>query len=585
MNLRLPKYDCSALQDELRTLEPLQPAPRKTEAAVGAVARQLPRIACSPRVLRAFNWTPPTVHPNAKVAVHALTEEGEKSDAVEPARVVAYLPEEREVLVKLAASGERRIVPMSWVMDVSLGGTERRPWKAGGPRTSPPATAPLPVPPPLPAECSPAAEKGGCDLRVLRAALLQRYGSVVEAWEAIDVPSIGAAGIEAFTRACRPVYRGDLTEAFADLASADGSKPIAGDNGATVVTLRHFRAWMAELGDADVSQILRGHGRSTASTAATSRDLESDGRHGVRQFRMALVRHFDSLPVAWRAIDTNGDGVLQFREFCAACRKVSLCGNLKRIWEKLTEGEPDPELEEDERVARPEKLDPRLPGLLQGSLRTTSLRTAGTSLSSAAGRSSMTCWDPPPKEKAKGTLLVACDAKTFRASMVKKFGSLVAAWGELAPDGRHSLSYDEFLAGCRRVDFQGNFRQIFDDLAGDQGLVTPGALEPGLPFALRAASAVAEAEADAPQSSRGNRRVSLATQVGAARAAALAFDDPGPKFHSTRRRSAATLHEVHSALLAGDAKEGPPSSGAAFRSAIIKKFGSYAAAWSELDAR
>eukprot|EP00929_Paragymnodinium_shiwhaense_P031569 TRINITY_DN17650_c1_g6_i1.p1 TRINITY_DN17650_c1_g6~~TRINITY_DN17650_c1_g6_i1.p1 ORF type:complete len:892 (-),score=120.93 TRINITY_DN17650_c1_g6_i1:216-2891(-) len=58
---------------------------------------------------------------------------------------------------------------------------------------------------------------------------------------------------------------------------------------------------------------------------------EADGM--LRRFKLYLAHHYGSVVHAWRlGLDPDGDGKLQFTEFCARCRQISFQGNLKALW-------------------------------------------------------------------------------------------------------------------------------------------------------------------------------------------------------------------------------------------------------------
>eukprot|EP00747_Dinoflagellata_sp_TGD_P126898 gnl/TRDRNA2_/TRDRNA2_174326_c0_seq6.p1 gnl/TRDRNA2_/TRDRNA2_174326_c0~~gnl/TRDRNA2_/TRDRNA2_174326_c0_seq6.p1 ORF type:complete len:227 (-),score=28.65 gnl/TRDRNA2_/TRDRNA2_174326_c0_seq6:103-783(-) len=76
----------------------------------------------------------------------------------------------------------------------------------------------------------------------------------------------------------------------------------------------------------------------------------------VKEFKAALIKKFGKLEYAWHEMDTNTDGVLQFHEFVAVCRRIQFAGNLKKIFTEL--GGKDG-------VVTPGSLDPDLPAALK----------------------------------------------------------------------------------------------------------------------------------------------------------------------------------------------------------------------------
>merc|ERR1719433_2291172 len=124
-------------------------------------------------------------------------------------------------------------------------------------------------------------------------------------------------------------------------------------------------------------------------------------------------------------MDSNGDGVLQFHEFVRACRGMHFGGNLRKVFEDLTQGEES---------LRPESLDPALPAeLLKGADSYTSRRAledssperSGPQMNHGRRCSAETAGEVhlllQRPEAAAGP---PADAKAFKNALVKKFGKL-----------------------------------------------------------------------------------------------------------------------------------------------------------------
>eukprot|EP00931_Biecheleriopsis_adriatica_P063750 TRINITY_DN3866_c0_g1_i2.p1 TRINITY_DN3866_c0_g1~~TRINITY_DN3866_c0_g1_i2.p1 ORF type:complete len:403 (+),score=85.68 TRINITY_DN3866_c0_g1_i2:36-1211(+) len=148
------------------------------------------------------------------------------------------------------------------------------------------------------------------------------------------------------------------------------------------------------------------------------------------------------------------------------------------------------------------------------------------------------------------------DAKAFKQGLVKKFGTLAKAWLEIDANDDGVLSFNEFVRACRRINFRVNFKQIFDDLTQGDGPLRPEALDSKLP---------SEVEALLSRSPRKERI------------------DAGPDFEHRRTSDASTLGEVHMMLQRSEAAAGPPADAKAFKQGLVKKFGTLAKAWLEID--
>ena len=62
-----------------------------------------------------------------------------------------------------------------------------------------------------------------------------------------------------------------------------------------------------------------------------------------------------------------------------------------------------------------------------------------------------------------------CSALDFRNALLKKYGSLSKAWEELDTNRDACLQFHEFTAGCRKIQFRGNLRKVFEELSSDGG--------------------------------------------------------------------------------------------------------------------
>lgn len=609
MAMALPQVEVpSFVVQEFDEWEPLMPTYKKpsprAEELVPALKR-LPHLSLSSRFARSIQWVPPTFRRSTEVAVYYLGSKGSRTEGVERARVLEYKQQEQQVVVRVLRTGDLKVVPTSWVLDLALAGAPAHPWLPGSEPPRSPAAA---------ARAEEALEaSGGFDspeareVDWLREALLEKYGSTIDAWCAVDAQDRGQANLQAFILACGPGYHhGDVAAIFAEIDS----------EGTGLMTLRSFRRWMDEHRQAGTSPRGCSAGvnmRGELSRASTMYLQEPEEPHEratrrakamTRLFKMAMIRQYDSLALAWDEFDSNVDGVLSFTEFCSAMRKLNLTGNMRLIWDQLL-GEPAPsvwDFEDDSRVLRPERLDPRLPADLEAMYHK-GWATSWSKTHQAKNRRFVPIAAPifpgqegadaPTKASARNerarkssSAMVAEDGKAFRDSMIKKFGSFALTWQALDFAGKGKLDYGEFVRACRRVDFTGKLKQVFEDLTGGEDFLSPTGLDPGLLLAIeRKQRLLASKDEAAIARDAGKNRRRLSTVVDVVAMQALEAPHGAGEWPTEGRRTSATMSEVMLAITGQRKVAGPPEDADAFRRGARRCCGDLVTAWRILDER
>jgi hypothetical protein len=295
--------------------------------------------------------------------------------------------------------------------------------------------------------------------------------------------------------------------------------------------------------------------------------------------KAALIKKFGTVEQAWGEIDSNRDGLLQFDEFVRACNRVQFFGNLRKIFEKLSRGGA---------AIKPEVLDLTLPadwtsrGLQEssGADRTfvapdaprypSKNRSRRSSKESSAQADDITPQHGSAQTMGEVSDLLQrpqarapppCDPKSFKAALLKKFGKLEYAWPELDTNGSGDLEFHEFVQACRKIQFQGSLRKIFDGLAKGQDRLTPQSLDPGLPALL--------GKVHDKEELVGGRRNSASRSVSASPERSRE-PSGGQQFQHGTMTSAQTAGEVNLLLQRSDSKVGPPCDAKAFKAALFK---------------
>jgi hypothetical protein len=238
-------------------------------------------------------------------------------------------------------------------------------------------------------------------------------------------------------------------------------------------------------------------------------------------FRNALLKRYRNFSEAWDALDTNDNGLLDFKEFVSACVKMQIKGKLRVIFSELShDGEnlrltdldaslqDDQERREEERrrkvEERAEARDSivRLP-LLQRLYHTPTIEdeppplfdqdairswskerlppnTTTTSFSSRSEPAPRTAiranlaattgevWYALSHSNYSGSMAHASNGRNFHQAVIRKYRSLEAGWDDLDKNGDGSLSFQEFVLACRKTQVRGNIREMFSQLCSDE---------------------------------------------------------------------------------------------------------------------
>jgi len=264
--------------------------------------------------------------------------------------------------------------------------------------------------------------------------------------------------------------------------------------------------------------------------APSVKDQKSSATNG-NDFRAALVKKWGKLLVAWDHLDTNNNGVLDFREFVSACFKVNVAGKLRQIFDELTNGrgvlkltDLDPALQQEQDRREQEKLRKnqdraaareknfRLPLLQRLATQPLSDEALQWQHSTVYDQHIITSWSkerlpertvafgPTSSESSESSRQIhsaratthratigevqyalthglssgagstVYDAKSFLQAVRRKYDTLEAAWDDMDRNGDGILCFQEFVLGCRKIQVRGNIKQMFMDLCADSSL-------------------------------------------------------------------------------------------------------------------
>lgn len=351
-----------------------------------------------------------------------------------------------------------------------------------------------------------------CDAKSFKNALLKKFRCLGTAWKHMDTNSDGSLSFLEFTRACRHIqFVGNLKQIFKELTlGEDLLRPelIDADLPAKIEALRLKKAqdskrkeespnlqksMTEKLGYSDSKYSSRpdfNHGRrgSNAETLGEvhlllTRPVAREVMQGdAKSFKTAMIQRFGNLQRAWDVMDANGNGLVEFSEFCRMCRMLPFTGKLKQVFEDICGGED---------AIRPEDLHEDLPDELEKS---SSARQIQRELTLTGGGKNFGIKDVARKTAGEIHFLILQkpappsgppdDARAFKACLRKKFGRLGPAWVKIDVNNDGLLQYHEFVRACRDIKFNGNFKKIFQELTGGEECLRPALLDPHLPAEL-----------------------------------------------------------------------------------------------------
>eukprot|EP00933_Yihiella_yeosuensis_P055287 TRINITY_DN5400_c0_g1_i2.p1 TRINITY_DN5400_c0_g1~~TRINITY_DN5400_c0_g1_i2.p1 ORF type:complete len:1082 (+),score=192.30 TRINITY_DN5400_c0_g1_i2:64-3309(+) len=262
--------------------------------------------------------------------------------------------------------------------------------------------------------------------------------------------------------------------------------------------------------------------------AAILKDKEEKKRVKA-DFMGFLIRNYGNLVRAWRlGLDADGDGKLNFTEFCNACKRIGFRDKLRTLWRALDpHGNGNVGLQEldKEAVYELEKfcrhleenyltLDDVWERVLDSdkSGRCTekeflaaceTLQWTGNAVRlfkwldfGAAGKltledcdfigmkrrveASMDAKQRIAERQARDRAEAEAMLGKFKFFLTQRYGNLLRAWRkELDPDGDGRLQFTEFCASCRAMNFQGNLKALWMSLdKKDTGFVQLEQLDP-----------------------------------------------------------------------------------------------------------
>eukprot|EP00931_Biecheleriopsis_adriatica_P099831 TRINITY_DN7460_c0_g1_i1.p1 TRINITY_DN7460_c0_g1~~TRINITY_DN7460_c0_g1_i1.p1 ORF type:complete len:1278 (-),score=287.92 TRINITY_DN7460_c0_g1_i1:32-3865(-) len=257
------------------------------------------------------------------------------------------------------------------------------------------------------------ADKGAGDLASMKHAMIAKYGTVTAAWRhGFEGNENGRVAFTEFCQAMRGLgFVGNIQQCFLELDS-DG----------------------------------KGH--------ITLKDLDAPAHELLSSFRKLLLDKFGTYIKAWIALDEDRSGSLEKPEVVKACRKIGFEGDAKLLFKLMLDGPG-------KKVITMADLDPAaMRAYYRGDLEAMSEhQKAKTAIKAMADA----------KKAEKDKFMAANDYKSFKKELIRKHGTVVAAWRYgLDTAGMGKIGFYEFSKACRDIGFIGDIRLCFRELDDDE---------------------------------------------------------------------------------------------------------------------
>lgn len=286
---------------------------------------------------------------------------------------------------------------------------------------------------------------GANDFKALKRELIKMYGSITAAFRnGLNTSGNGKLSFVEFSKACRNMgVQADVRKIFAELD----------DDHSGIITFNELdEKWYARLTD----------------------------------FHDRLLNKYHTYESAWRALDDNRNNMLEQDEFEQVCKDIGYClskpsalfhelrrDNYQRY---LTLADIDvQDIIIGVQTAGGENKQPML-----RSQTSVFARTDADLLSPVERAKKQLSESQKMRQAVKDEQLAANDATSLKKLLVRKYGSITAAWRQaLDLAGHGKCSFVDFSKACRDAGFNGNIKACFKEMdTQNKGIITFDELAP-----------------------------------------------------------------------------------------------------------
>jgi Ca2+-binding EF-hand superfamily protein len=168
------------------------------------------------------------------------------------------------------------------------------------------------------------------DFRVL---LLEKYGTYIKAWQAMDINNSSVIEVHEMSRFCENIgYVQDHKKLFKELLDGPGKKCITMADLDPVAMQAYWRGDLEALSPTDKAKAKLAE-RKQAELEAKEKSMEA---HDWPTLKKQLVRKFGTVTSAWReCLDIEGNGKVSCNEFSKQVRQFGFCGDVRAVFREI----------------------------------------------------------------------------------------------------------------------------------------------------------------------------------------------------------------------------------------------------------
>jgi len=170
-------------------------------------------------------------------------------------------------------------------------------------------------------------------IKEFRTLLLEKFGTYIKAWQAMDTNRNGYLEEEEMINTCKRIgFAGDGKQLFRYLLEGPGKRSI------TMADLDPAAMQAYWRGDLEAMSPLEKAKAALEARKKADQDMKARRMHACEwtDMKKGLIRKYGSIVAGWRnGLDLVGNGKVSFHEFSKAARSIGFAGNIRKTFNEL----------------------------------------------------------------------------------------------------------------------------------------------------------------------------------------------------------------------------------------------------------